>query len=659
MKNKNITYYLLALFLVICEFNINAQSKRVLKWEANKAVANKDWSAASQYYNKLYRKDSSSVIKYKYAEVCRLNYELDMSIKLFLGIVKTDNDTRFPLSYYWLGQLFKNKEQYKEAKAWFTRFTKQNYVGEKSAYYTTKANLEIEACDWALEELKKKNKIQIEHLSQSINSKSNEFAAVEKDSVLYFSSAKFPDKRSDDEQEIIFNKVYRTEFKNKKWQKVRLLDTTFNKPNFHHANAAFNESNTMMVISRCFTVNATDYQCQLFLSKKENGKWQVPNAFNQNINPINTTNTQANFGILNNKTVLFFSSNRSGGEGGMDIWYTIINPDGSAESPINAGKEVNTVDDEITPWFQNNTKTLFFSSNYHKGLGGYDIFKSEFKENAFVNIQNLGYPINSCHNDIYYTINSNATKVYLSSNRVGSFFESKINCCNDIYRITIDTAKPITPKPIQTPPIKKDTVIVLKEQLKLLVPLTLYFNNDEPDPRTKYVSTNKNYENLFYNYSRLAQVYVNEYCKDLRGEQKTLASEDILTFFEDSLEAGMNNLRTFTEMLEKVLLKGETVKLTFKGYCSPLASSDYNINLAKRRISSLRNYFTEYKNGWFLKYINNPIEKEGKIIFEEVDIGELAESKASDDFKDKRNSVYSPKAACERKIQILAIQFGN
>ena len=117
--------------------------------------------------------------------------------------------------------------------------------------------------------------------------------------------------------------------------------------------------------------------------------------------------------------------------------------------------------------------------------------------------------------------------------------------------------------------------------------------------------------------------------------------------------------RRFAEMLQKVVLNNETVKITFKGYCSPLASSDYNINLAKRRISSLENYFTEYKNGWFLKYINNPNDKEGKIIFEEVDIGELSVSKASDDYKDKRNSVYSPKAAGERKIQILAIQFGN
>jgi hypothetical protein len=96
-----------------------------------------------------------------------------------------------------------------------------------------------------------------------------------------------------------------------------------------------------------------------------------------------------------------------------------------------------------------------------------------------------------------------------------------------------------------------------------------------------------------------------------------------------------------------------------KGYCSPLASTDYNVNLAKRRISSLRNYFSETKNGWFVKYINNQTPGEGKIIYEDVDIGELPMSKVSDDLKDKRNSVYSPFAAQERKIQIIAVSFGN
>jgi hypothetical protein len=85
------------------------------------------------------------------------------------------------------------------------------------------------------------------------------------------------------------------------------------------------------------------------------------------------------------------------------------------------------------------------------------------------------------------------------------------------------------------------------------------------------------------------------------------------------------------------------VKVVMKGFCSPLASTEYNINLAKRRISSLRNYFYQYKNGKLLPYIKNEQDTTiGRIILVDEDIGELPYSKVSDDLKDKRNSVYSP-----------------
>jgi hypothetical protein len=107
--------------------------------------------------------------------------------------------------------------------------------------------------------------------------------------------------------------------------------------------------------------------------------------------------------------------------------------------------------------------------------------------------------------------------------------------------------------------------------------------------------------------------------------------------------------------MEEVLARGEKVKITMKGYCSPLASTDYNVNLAKRRISSLRNYFTEYKGGIFTKYINTEDSTKNRLLLTDVEIGELPKSIVSDDVKDVKNSVYSPYAARERKIQIIAV----
>ena len=152
-------------------------------------------------------------------------------------------------------------------------------------------------------------------------------------------------------------------------------------------------------------------------------------------------------------------------------------------------------------------------------------------------------------------------------------------------------------------------------------------------------------------------IYLNQFSTNLNGSAKQNALNLINNFFQDSVDSGMEDLKRFSDLLESVLKNGETVKITLKGYCSPLASTDYNINLAKRRISSLKNFFSETKNGFFKEYIQNGIA--GKIIFEDLDVGELTASKASDDFKDKRNAVYSPSASSERKIQIIAVSFEN
>jgi hypothetical protein len=332
----------------------------------------------------------------------------------------------------------------------------------------------------------------------------------------------------------------------------------------------------------------------------------------------------------------------------MDIYYSVIK-NGQYENPVNAGKNINTIEDDITPFYVNEINTLYFSSTWHKGLGNFDIFKSEYKNKLFAEVQNVGYPINSSYNDIYYSINSKKDKAFISSNRLGSYFEDKPSCCNDIYSFTIPSlALPV--KPI-------DTTEQIVNQMKVLCPLTLYFHNDEPEPKTKVIVTKKNYKKTYDDYIVLKTKYITEYTRGTDDDIKPFAENRINNFFEDSVDAGMQDLEKFASLLEVVLLRNEKVKITMKGFCSPLASTDYNVNLAKRRISSLKNYFAEYKNGLFIKYINNKNETEGNIEFTDEDIGELPISKVSDDVKDTKNSVYSPYAASERKIQILAISY--
>ncbi|MBK6986605.1 MAG: hypothetical protein IPH32_18555 [Bacteroidetes bacterium] len=646
-------YTLLVIFFLLMSSGLFSQSIKSFLKQGSEAMSKKDYSSAAQIYNQVILIDSSN-IEYQllFADASRLNYDGDVALHWYQKIFKKDNGKTYKEVPFYIAMQLKTNGKYKDAKKYFDKYYKKqrNSKDKEKARLAAKAKQEFEACDIAQVIIKSPLDVKVVHLDSAVNSKVSEYAPFEYDSLLYFSSLR--DKSKQDAAGVGFNKLYtskKSAIKPNKFLKAKELDSLFNKSNIHNANTSFNSDFTKVFVSRCGALNATQYRCEIYVSDFKEGHWTELQKLPSPINVSGSNTTQPCLSEINDKPVLFFASDRAAGEGAMDIWYAFMNTDGTFETPINAGKKINTIEDDITPWFVKENKTLYFSSTWHKGLGNFDIFTSEFKDNAFTDAQNIGYPINSSYNDIYYSVNSKKDRAYISSNRLGSYFEDKPNCCNDIYSF------PITP--LTEPPKPVDTTALLINQMKVLVPLTLYFNNDEPEPKTKVIVTKKNYKKTYDDYSVLKPKYFTEYAKGLEGEQKELAINRIENFFEDSVDAGMQDLDKFALLLEQVLLRGEKVKITMKGYCSPLASTDYNVNLAKRRISSLRNYFMEYGNGKFVKYVDNTNEAEGRIEFFNEDIGELPVSTVSDDVKDVRNSVYSPFAASERKIQIIAISY--
>jgi hypothetical protein len=644
---------LFVIFCLLMSLGLFSQSIKSFLKQGSEAISKKDYSSAAQIYNQVILIDSSN-IEYQllFADASRLNYDGDVALHWYQKIFKKDNGKTYKEVPFYIAMQLKTNGKYKDAKKYFDKYYKKqrNSKDKEKARLAAKAKQEFEACDIAQVIIKSPLDVKVVHLDSAVNSKVSEYAPFEYDSLLYFSSLR--DKSKQDAAGVGFNKLYtskKSASKPNKFLKAKELDSLFNKSNIHNANTSFNSDFTKVFVSRCGALNATQYRCEIYVSDFKEGHWTELQKLPSPINVNGSNTTQPCLSEINDKPVLFFASDRSAGEGAMDIWYAFMNTDGTFETPINAGKKINTIEDDITPWFVKENKTLYFSSTWHKGLGNFDIFTSEFKDNAFTDAQNIGYPINSSYNDIYYSVNSKKDKAYISSNRLGSYFEDKPNCCNDIYSF------PITP--LTEPPKPIDTTALLINQMKVLVPLTLYFHNDEPEPKTKVIITKKNYKKTYEDYTVLKSKYFSEYAKGLEGDQKDFAINRIENFFEDSVDAGMQDLDKFALLLDQVLLRGEKVKITMKGYCSPLASTDYNVNLAKRRISSLRNYFMEYGNGKFVKYVDNTNDAEGRIEFFNEDIGELPVSTVSDDVKDVRNSVYSPFAASERKIQIIAISY--
>ncbi len=629
--------------------SIFAQKTKTLLADGDKAFADNDFFSAAAYYNKAILQDSSDIVlQYKYAEASRLNFDYAIAEHWYSKVIKKDAMGKlYPECSFWLATIKKNRGNYKDAKKMFDKYAKKNKK-KKDSYFVKKAIQEVAACDFAQLLMASPDKsVNIIHLDSTVNSKVSEYAPIQVDSLLYFSSLR-DGKDRDKKHSVNYNKIYTSIQDSVKWKKVVELDTLFNHQGVHNANTAFNADFTKVFITRCVQKNSMDFNCEIYSSEFKNGQWSALQKLPPEINVKNYTNTQPAIGFLGEEEVLFFASNRPGGEGKMDIWYSKINKDGSYGKSINAGKKVNSIDDEITPYYCKPCQELFFSSNWHKGLGGFDIFKSDFKNNELGEPKNLGLPFNSNFNDIYFSINSKKTEAFISSNRTGSFFEEKESCCNDIYMVKL-------PK-IEEPPKKVDSTQVFVTQMKLLVPLTLYFHNDEPDKKTLAITTTKNYRKTYEDYSAMHELYKKEYSKGAKGDDIERSYGDIDNLFEDSVDAGMQDLDKFAQLLVKVLKDNEKVTITMKGYCSPLASTDYNVNLAKRRISSLRNYFIEYQGGILVKYIDNPNPAEGKITFFNEDIGELkARPNVSDDYYDTKNSIYNPAAALERKIQIIAI----
>ena len=132
-------------------------------------------------------------------------------------------------------------------------------------------------------------------------------------------------------------------------------------------------------------------------------------------------------------------------------------------------------------------------------------------------------------------------------------------------------------------------------------------------------------------------------------------AQEVLDFFDTELKGNYDTLGVFSETLIKYLQRGNTAIISIRGFASPLAATDYNNSLGKRRVDCLMNHFTDYRDGMLLRYI-----QEGALIMKEVSFGESnADKTISENPKDRRNSVYSPEASRERKVRIVKITIGD
>ena len=248
--------------------------------------------------------------------------------------------------------------------------------------------------------------------------------------------------------------------------------------------------------------------------------------------------------------------------------------------------------------------------------------------------------MNSAANDLYYF--SHYDSIYVSSNKKGGYYSKNPTCCSDIYA-SYPSIELVTEEET------KDTSI-LEEVIENLLPVTLYFRNDEPDARTLKQTTQQSYPETYQKYVENYPFYKTEVIKGLSVEEANRYVSDLTDFFKLKVDFGAVMLDTLKGILLEELMAGSKIELSIKGYASPIAKTAYNVNLTKRRISSLINYFKTVDNGVFKPYLNknNPT-----FSFTYLPFGEYAADQSiSDDAIVQNESVFSKVAGMERRIQL-------
>ncbi|MBK6930199.1 MAG: PD40 domain-containing protein [Saprospirales bacterium] len=190
--------------------------------------------------------------------------------------------------------------------------------------------------------------------------------------------------------------------------------------------------------------------------------------------------------------------------------------------------------------------------------------------------------------------------------------------------------------------------------LECYLPIVLYFDNDEPGPhRIGVTKIKQEYRETYLPYYNRKQEYIDKFTAGLSGEALAKGQFDLDTFFERRVKGEWNRMRMFSEVLYEMLLNGDQINIKISGFASPLANSNYNVDLTSRRVSSIMNHFSIFDGG-----IYEPFIKSRQLRLIEVPRGEDKEAEkkgVSPDPANRRLSVFSVGAAKARRVEIVGV----
>lgn len=416
--------YLFTLIAVMCAAYSFAQDTKKLQKTADEAFDRADFMKAFNLYSEILKKDTA-------------NYELMFKSGVCLfGMNKMDTTCipyfiksapHIPEAHYYLGRAY-------QLRGWTKKALDELYlfknVNEEIGIESTEVLNLIRNCETALVLEAQQESYIVKNLGPQINSKYPEYVPLiwKMNGSLIFTSRREGSKGGlKDPYGRFYEDIYIAMQDKNNWQNPVSFSEDVNSTT-HDACVAFSPDGTELIIYR---TDAQQTGGDLYLSKYDGTKWSTPVMMGPE---INSEYLEASACFSADGDEIIFSSNRPGGLGGKDLYRVRKFMNGKYSLPFNLGPAINTPEDEDAPYIDKRDNALYFSSKGHNSMGEYDIFKSSYNTDAsrWMKPDNLGMPINSTNDDIYFVKLDDKETAYFTSRRDGGYGDA------DIYQINFD-----------------------------------------------------------------------------------------------------------------------------------------------------------------------------------------------------------------------------
>ncbi|MFN3841396.1 MAG: OmpA family protein [Cyclobacteriaceae bacterium] len=364
--------------------------------------------------------------------------------------------------YYDLGELYLRNEDIQRAIESFDQF-KALAKADKAAI--ARADRALEMCHNAIALMSVPRKVSVYNFSSVVNTPYTEYNPVVSadESTMAFTALR-PNTGKTRSGDKFIEEIYISYNNSGTWTEPVAIPVSTEK---NVGTAGISADGQKMMIF----MGGVDDPGNIFVINRSGESWSKPAVWAPSVNSKYLETTAS---ITPDGKTIYFASDRLGGKGGLDVYKTELQPNGTWSAPVNLGEPINTKDDEDAPFIHPDQKTLFFTSNGHNSMGGRDIFVSKLVQGKWTKPENMGYPVNTTANDNYFTLIANGTRAYFSSDRKGGYG------AQDIYYLDM----PVNTNSIPLTMIKGK---ILNGETGKPIPTKIYVIDNETNKRLDFV----------------------------------------------------------------------------------------------------------------------------------------------------------------------------